>query len=180
MDWSGKYVLDLEKLIPEEFKRGEGQDDLLSEIDKLKVEVDSETGQTQEEGNMNGGDKDDDDGDRPHFSLISGTYVHRRKFNNKSTTPAQLPASSSSSEQALQLSSASSGGGAHEDSVVVRNPTTGEMTTVLETASIQHLNKRGWKGLEQRLGMDEPSELEEGREGIAKGYKDAGGAGNIM
>ncbi len=81
-------------------------------------------------------------------------------------------------EQALQISSHANGG--NEDQVTVRNPTTGELTTVLETASIAHLGKRGWKGLEQRLGMDEPSELEEGREGIAKGYKDAGGAGEVM
>ncbi len=55
--------------------------------------------------------------------------------------------------------------------MTVRNPTTGELTTVLETASIAHLGKRGWKGLEQRLGMDEPSELEEGREALLRGIR---------
>ncbi|GAC94944.1 predicted diphthamide biosynthesis protein [Pseudozyma hubeiensis SY62] len=167
VDWSGRYVLDLERLVPEEFKSEGG--DLEAKMDGMKVE---------ESGNVNevdGDDDDDDDDDQPHFSLISGTYVHRRKFNTKPTTPA-LP---SSEDVHLQLTTKPTGTG-NQDRVVIRNPTTGELTTVLETASIAHLNKRGWKGLEQRLGMDEPSVLEEGREGIAKGYKDAGGQGEIM
>ncbi|KAJ9476306.1 2-(3-amino-3-carboxypropyl)histidine synthase subunit 2 [Pseudozyma hubeiensis] len=167
VDWSGRYVLDLERLVPEEFKSEGG--DLEAKMDGMKV---------NESGNVNdvdGDDDDDDDDDQPHFSLISGTYVHRRKFNTKPTTPA-LPSSEDSN---LQLTTNPSANG-NEDQVVIRNPITGELTTVLETASIAHLNKRGWKGLEQRLGMDEPSVLEEGREGIAKGYKDAGGQGEIM
>lgn len=161
VDWTGKYVLDLEDLVPAEY-----QEDLLDRVDKLDVNA-----------NQDGQGEGQDD-DRPHFSLISGTYVHRRRFGNNANTPSQLPASAESGERALQVSD--TGSGSTEDAVVVRNPTTGELTTVLETASIQHLNKRGWKGLEQRLGMDEPSVLEEGREGIAKGYKDAGGEGHTM
>ncbi|KAJ1020637.1 hypothetical protein NDA16_004030 [Ustilago loliicola] len=161
VEWSGKYVLDLEKLVPAEYR----DDELVKKAEQLDV---------NDPSNQEG--EEEEDNDRPHFSLISGTYVHRRKFHNNATS-ISTPAVAVSTEQALQLSNRPSNG---EDSVVVRNPTTGELTTVLETASIAHLNKRGWKGLEQRLGMDEPSELEEGREGIAKGYKDAGGEGHIM
>ncbi|SOV05221.1 related to DPH2 - diphtheria toxin resistance protein [Ustilago sp. UG-2017a] len=169
VDWTGKYVLDLENLVPADFD----QEELVKKAQKLDVHGSAEAkGQREDEA----GEEEEEEDGRPHFSLISGTYVRRRKFNNNSNT-ATAPAVQGWTEQALQLSSTAANG---EDSVVVRNPTTGELTTVLETASIAHLNKRGWKGLEQRLGMDEPSELEEGREGIAKGYKDAGGEGHIM
>uniref|UniRef100_V5EPN6 2-(3-amino-3-carboxypropyl)histidine synthase subunit 2 n=1 Tax=Kalmanozyma brasiliensis (strain GHG001) TaxID=1365824 RepID=V5EPN6_KALBG len=159
VDWTGRYVLDLERLVPEEERMG-----LEAKLEELKVD-DGESGNVKE---------DEEDADRPHFSLISGTYVHRRKFNAKT---GSTPQGVSAEEGTLQISNQAGGDG---DKVVVRNPTTGQLTTVLETASIAHLQRRGWKGLEQRLGMDEPSELEEGREGIAKGYKDAGGAGEIM
>lgn len=35
----------------------------------------------------------------------------------------------------------------------------------------EFLQTRSWQGLEQRLDMDEPSVLEQGRDGIAKGYR---------
>jgi diphthamide biosynthesis protein 2 len=34
------------------------------------------------------------------------------------------------------------------------------------------LKNRIWQGLEQRIGQDEPSLLEQGRSGIAKGYNE--------
>ncbi|SNX84599.1 related to DPH2 - diphtheria toxin resistance protein [Melanopsichium pennsylvanicum] len=194
VEWSGKYVLDLEKLVPDEFKNGSLSDDLLNKVDGMQVGGDGrESGnvedterqqQTKEEEEREE-EKESDDDDRPHFSLVSGTYVHRRKFNNNKNINDTSNASSHqictdiTSKQALQLSDAQKGSNNH-DQVVVRNPTTGQLTTVLETASIAHLNQRGWKGLEERIGLDEPSLLEEGREGIAKGYKDAGGQGHIM
>lgn len=170
VDWSGKYELDLERLVPDEFKNAhDGQ--LENKMDSLEIEG---------SGNVKDGEEDgeESDEDRPHFSLISGTYVHRRKFNGGSNKGHAVASGEEGSH--MQLTANSVGDGTSQDQVVIRNPTTGELTTVLETASIAHLNKRGWKGLEQRLGMDEPSVLEEGREGIAKGYKDAGGDGEIM
>lgn len=173
VEWSGKYVLDLERLVPEQFKTQE--QDLLTQMDQLDVQEESgNLAQLQE------GDEESDD-DRPHFSLISGTYVHRRKFNSKPpASSATAPTTTSSFDPTSTLQLPSSESQTNEDQVTVRNPTTGQLTTVLETASIAHIQKRGWKGLEQRLGLDEPSVLEEGREGIAKGYKDAGGQGDIM
>ncbi len=123
-------------------------------------------------------DDDDDDDDRPHFSLVSGTYVHRRKFHGNARTAGSLGGATDSADKAVQLASAQ--GGTQENSVVMRNAATGEVTTVLESASLQHVGKRAWQGLEQRIGLDEPSMLEEGRQGIAKGYKDAGGHGHTM
>lgn len=168
VEWSGKYVLDLEKLVPADY----GVDGLVKKAEKLDVNDLTEVEKQEEDE-----DEEEEEDDRPHFSLISGTYVHRRKFNNNSTSTSTPTSVAGSTEQAIQLANTAANG---QDSVVVRNPTTGQLTTVLETASIAHLNKRGWKGLEQRLGLNEPSQLEEGREGIAKGYKDAGGEGDIM
>ena len=165
VDWSGRYVLDLETLVPDEFKRGQ--------LDEVSQKLDQVSLDGKESGNLNDARDESDDDDRPHFSLISGTYVHRRKFN-PSKPPSNTIAPNSDSQQLTVTSTPSS------EHVVIRNPTTGRLTKVLETASIAHLNKRGWKGLEQRLGLDEPSQLEEGREGIAKGYKDAGGDGDVM
>ncbi|CDR99729.1 related to DPH2-diphtheria toxin resistance protein [Sporisorium scitamineum] len=165
VEWSGRYVLDLERLVPDLFQQ---EQDLLTKMDQLDVE-DHESGNVNEQE-----DGEESDDDRPHFSLISGTYVHRRKFNSNPTSTAALDTSES-----LQLTSPSSAE-TKQHQVTIRNPTTGQLTTVLETASIAHIQKRGWKGLEQRLGLGEPSVLEEGREGIAKGYKDAGGQGDVM
>ncbi|SJX62344.1 related to DPH2-diphtheria toxin resistance protein [Sporisorium reilianum f. sp. reilianum] len=165
VEWSGRYVLDLEKLVPPEFTQQE--QDAAAHMERLDIT-------DQQGGNINDEDSDDD---RPHFSLISGTYVHRRKFNSKPPSTTTLP--SADPTQTRQLT-APNPTHANQDQVTLRDPATGQLTTVLETASIAHIQKRGWKGLEQRLGLDEPSVLEEGREGIAKGYKDAGGQGEIM
>lgn len=35
----------------------------------------------------------------------------------------------------------------------------------------EFLQTRSWQGLEQRIDLDEPSVLEQGRDGIAKGYR---------
>lgn len=171
VDWSGKYVLDFERLVPHEFKsNGIEANGLNAKMHSLQIEQSDNVDQVESE-------REPSDDDQPHFSLISGTYVHRRKFNAKSTSSTStLP---TPQQDELQMI-ANQAGGANEDQVLVRNATSGQLTTVLETASIAHLKKRGWKGLEQRLGMDEPSVLEEGRQGIAKGYKDAGGEGEIM
>lgn len=174
VEWSGEYVLDLETLVPQEWKQG--KKDLVANMGHLHVD---DASNHQQQGKDEAEEEEADD-DRPHFSLISGTYVHRRKFHQH--TPSSRPltsASNTTSEHALQLAHSSRAAG-DTDSVVVRNPTTGQLTTVLETASIAHTTNRAWNGLQQRLGLDQPSQLEEGREGIAKGYKDAGGQGHVM
>ncbi len=67
---------------------------------RLKVDGEEESGNIKP-------DEEDEDDDRPHFSLISGTYVHRRKFGSKPTTTAA--SIGSASEQALQISSHANG-----------------------------------------------------------------------
>ncbi|PWN21812.1 hypothetical protein BCV69DRAFT_281737 [Microstroma glucosiphilum] len=133
--WTGEYVLDMERLINQ---RGESGS--------------ADQGEGIEEG--------EEDDDRPHFSLVTGGYVTRRRFD------AEEENDDDEGNDAAAL--------AHTGAVVVRSAS-GEVTRVLDSANAMHLATRSWKGLEQRLGMDEPSRLEEGREGIARGYRDADG-----
>jgi diphthamide biosynthesis protein 2 len=180
VDWSGKYVLDLDKLVPPHLRDAQDHQDLLARMDQVELDDTHASAQIEDErhGQDDEDDDDDDDDDRPHFSLVSGTYVHRRKFHGNARTAGSLGGATDSADKAVQLASAQ--GGTQENSVVMRNAATGEVTTVLESASLQHVGKRAWQGLEQRIGLDEPSMLEEGRQGIAKGYKDAGGHGHTM
>lgn len=180
VDWSGKYVLDLDKLVPPHLRDAHDHKDLLARINEVELDDDTHASAQvhDEEHDEEEEEEDDDDDDRPHFSLVSGTYVHRRKFHGNSRTTHSLGGATDPADQALQLASAQ--GGTQENSVMMRNPATGEVTTVLESASLQHVGQRAWQGLEQRIGLDEPSMLEEGRQGIAKGYKDAGGQGHTM
>lgn len=62
-----------------------------------------------------------------------------------------------------------------ESGIVALRSSDGTISRVLDSASHAHLSGRTWRGLEQRVGMDEPSPLEEGRAGIAKGYQEADG-----
>lgn len=161
VDWTGEYKLDLEQLVPP---------DVISSLEELTIDPNSVE--------QNGTHDDSDDDGQPHFSLISGKYVQRRKFNpNDLGKTTRLPVEADNGERSLMTTAQNNGGTG--DSVALRNKD-GTLTTVLQSASMAHLDKREWKGLEQRIGMDEPSQLEEGREGIARGYKDAGGQGHTM
>jgi len=56
-----------------------------------------------------------------------------------------------------------------EGALTVRN-NEGTLSKVMESAAGQFLQSRTFRGLEQNIGGDEPSVLEQGRSGIAKGY----------
>lgn len=103
-----------------------------------------EEGKKQEERQ-----ESDESDDEPHFSLVSGGLVSRR------TRPERKD---SGSEQRAEAGS-----------VAIRS-SDGILTKVLDSAGGAHVAGRSWRGLEQRLGMDEPADLEIGRTGIAKGY----------
>ncbi|KAN0064540.1 Diphthamide biosynthesis protein 2 [Thecaphora frezii] len=168
--WTGDYVLDLDRLVPDEVKRKAGEDALAKPgTQDRDSQADEGQGQEveEEEGEDNEGqDADSDDDDEPHFSLITGTYVHRRRYgvNATASTAASAPAGS------LELMATGAAGGPESHTVALCNAD-GTLTTVLQSASTAHLEARGWKGLEQRLGLDQPAKLEEGNAGIAKGYQ---------
>ncbi|PWN50801.1 diphthamide biosynthesis protein [Violaceomyces palustris] len=120
-------------------------------------------------------EEEEEEEESPHFSLITGTYLSRTKYRN-----VVEPPESSETHPPLQ------GGDSNQltnrpllrsesDRTVAMRGSDGKVTKILETASKPHLERRGWKGLEQRLGFDPPSLLEEGKRGIAKGYAHADG-----
>ncbi|WVN89172.1 diphthamide biosynthesis protein 2 [Cryptococcus depauperatus CBS 7841] len=93
-------------------------------------------------------EKGDDDDDTPQFSLISGQMRTRRTFP-----------SHQSSQGALE---------GRIGDLTLRNQILS--LAKLESAGSSFLASRDFRGLEARVGMDEPSCLEEGRRGVARGY----------
>lgn len=90
------------------------------------------------------------------FSLVTGTYRSRKVF-----TSAGAPASSAPGSG--DVSAAADG---------VKDLTLrGDFSVAtLESAGSMFLESRSFRGLEPRYGLDEPSLLEQGRSGIARGY----------
>ena len=83
-----------------------------------------------------------------HMSLNTGRIVERKR------APASADSAPVSNSTDL---AASAGGGALVEAFH-------------SSAVVRHLQKSSFQGLDPRLGMDEPSPLEEGRSGIAAGY----------
>lgn len=148
--WTGSYVLEMNQLAVEaqkqEARHGEGGEN-------HKTEDRQSDDEEQEE-----------DDEAPHFSLVTGGYVSRTKYQQHrfGEQPDRIAASDDQNPAASQ------------GSVVLRDAS-GQLTRILDSASALHLSGRSWTGLEQRLGMDEPSVLEEGRAGIARQYAEADG-----
>ncbi|CAO1632716.1 unnamed protein product [Sympodiomycopsis kandeliae] len=122
------------------------------------------------DGNGDDGHQDgeSDDDEVPHFSLVTGGLVSRTRYQSHKFRDEADRITDQSDEAAKGINSANTG------SVVLRD-SSGQLTRILDSASVNHLSGRTWKGLEQRLGMDQPSVLEEGRAGIAKQYAEADG-----
>ncbi|KAI9207314.1 diphthamide biosynthesis protein 2 [Polychytrium aggregatum] len=119
--------------------------------DQARLKMQQHQGSTQSEsraaGQNNGSDADADP-DAPRFSLITGGYVQDTKY---------VAASSDDSTD---------GAGA----VALRN-NSGQVSTVVASVASLYLNeKRTFKGLEVRLGETEVAKVQEGRDGIARGY----------
>ncbi|RDB21855.1 Diphthamide biosynthesis protein 2 [Hypsizygus marmoreus] len=124
--WTGRYVLDFERLL-----------------------VDGADSKPESNGPRGEGDEEEEDSDRPVFSLITGTYRHAKRYGE--TTLPMLESDSA----AMILR--------NQDSSVAR---------LSDSAAGQFLQTRTYQGLETRVGEDAPSVLEQGRSGIARGYQD--------
>ncbi|KAF7986831.1 hypothetical protein HWV62_12530 [Athelia sp. TMB] len=97
----------------------------------------------------NDGESGSDD-ERPVFSALTGTYRQPKLFSPPAKSIASTDPSSTD--------------------VILRNQDTA--VTAAGSAAADFLASRTYQGLEQRTGMDSPSLLEQGRSGIARGYKD--------
>ncbi|KAH0582502.1 hypothetical protein H2248_010445 [Termitomyces sp. 'cryptogamus'] len=132
--WTGHYVLNFETLLAEV---PQGMDD---KINSLENGVEEEC-----EG-------DDQDTDRPLFSLVTGTYRQAKHYGTK---------------EKPQLNGVS----CPDSAVVLRNQDSA-VAKVSDSAAAMFLGTRTYQGLETRIGEDAPSVLEQGRSGIARGYRD--------
>ncbi|TFK51534.1 hypothetical protein OE88DRAFT_1659597 [Heliocybe sulcata] len=122
--WTGRYVLDFEKL--------------LAEAPETGADAEASSGE---------------DPDQPHFSLITGKYRTARSFGGAGPDP---------SAQSIEADGPSA--------VILRNQDN-TVATLADSAAAEFLQSRAFRGLETRLGEDAPSVLEQGRSGIARGYK---------
>lgn len=127
--WTGRYVLDFEKLLSEH------------------AGVQPEEAEKSDDDN-----EEENDPDRPVFSLIRGTYRHAKRYGGDSIAEIRNTKDPSAA-------------------IVLRNQDRA-LSTLEDSAAGQFLQERGYKGLEARIGEDAPSVLEQGRSGIARGYQD--------
>ncbi|KAI9461404.1 diphthamide biosynthesis protein [Russula earlei] len=118
--WTGEYVLNLEEV-------------LTRRPPEPSLEEDEE-----------------EDLDRPVFSLVTGRYRQAKRYGENDRTP--VPTSSSSA-------------------LILRDQD-GTVTTLKDSAAGEFLQSRTFRGLEPRAGLDPPSVLQQGRSGIARGYGD--------
>ncbi|CCA66417.1 related to DPH2-diphtheria toxin resistance protein [Serendipita indica DSM 11827] len=91
-----------------------------------------------------------DEEDAPSFSLVSGAYRQKKKYGG---TGKEYPETEG------------------EGAIVIRNQENA-VGNIIESASSEFMQRRTWKGLDTRTGEDEPSLLEQGRIGLAKGYRE--------
>ncbi|KAG6889476.1 hypothetical protein C0995_001003 [Termitomyces sp. Mi166 len=113
---------------------------------KDKVKATTENGVEEES------EDDAQDPDRPVFSLVTGTYRQAKRY---SANENRLLDGASGPDSAVVLR--------NQDSTVAR---------LADTAAAMFLQTRTYQGLETRVGEDAPSVLEQGRSGIARGYRD--------
>ncbi|KAI0773195.1 diphthamide biosynthesis protein [Trametes elegans] len=141
--WTGRYVLDFDQLLRE---HEEGQAGRHAGIDPrppfAEIWAASTSERTAEE---------EEDIDEPVFSLATGKYRHAKRYGGATDSTAN--------------------GDGDSSAIVLRNQE-GALSKVEDSAAAQFLQTRTFRGLEARIGQDEPSVLEQGRSGIARGYAD--------
>lgn len=110
-------------------------------------------------------DGEDEDNERPHYSFATGTYVTRTKYGTDDAPSGDVDASS----RALERLSVQP----HE--LAVRDPQSGQMLKVLDSASLAHRTQRTWHGLDLKEGAPHAAVLEQGMAGFAQRYESASG-----
>ncbi|KAJ2933761.1 hypothetical protein H1R20_g3331, partial [Candolleomyces eurysporus] len=108
-------------------------------------------------GSEKGAEKSDneekEDTDQPVFSLVTGKYRQAKRYGTEEK---------------------SNGVEVDSTSLVVRNQEDAVSIALPNSAAAQFLHQRTYRGLETRLGEDEPGVLEQGRSGIAREYQTDG------
>ncbi|THH16089.1 hypothetical protein EW146_g4501 [Bondarzewia mesenterica] len=131
--WTGEYILDFDRLLSISHDKSSSSPNPLSDAGRDHI--------------------DQDDPDRPTFSLVTGKYRHAKRYGDLDDTEPQLDTIASPS------------------AVILRNQDN-TIATLKDSAAGEFLQSRTFRGLETRVGLDAPSVLEQGRSGIARGYED--------
>ena len=108
--------------------------------------------------------QDSDEDEQPHYSFATGTYVTRTKYGTSSSDGETDTTSRALERLSLQP---------HE--VAVRDPQSGQMLKVLDSASLAHRSQRTWQGLDPNEGAPHAAVLEQGMAGFAQRYTNADG-----
>ncbi|KAK8866169.1 diphthamide biosynthesis protein 2 [Kwoniella newhampshirensis] len=154
-----KWTLDLGKVLQDAQERRasaeEEEEDEPTSTSGKSMTNDRE-GRSQENDNVavDVDDDDDDDNEGPEFSLITGKMRTIKRFG------------SATQGKGREGKSLENKNGNQEVTLRNQNFTLSK----LESAGSNFLASREFKGLEMRVGLDEPSLLEEGRSGVARGY----------
>ncbi|KAL5482353.1 DPH2 [Sanghuangporus weigelae] len=109
---------------------------------------------TLDEDSEDGKEAGGSDPDQPMFSLVSGKYRQAKRYGDPSRRNKNATESTNGSQELTVRS---------QDSA---------LSKMADSAAAQFLHARSYQGLDPRLGQDAPSILEQGRSGIARGYKD--------
>ncbi|KAF8630567.1 hypothetical protein AX17_005379 [Amanita inopinata Kibby_2008] len=127
--WTGKYVLDFEQLLAEH----------------KSAETNGVSGKASEE-------EEEEDLDRPLFSLVTGKYRHAKRYGLKPdvTSPQTYG----------------------DGSAMILRDQEGQLTRLEDSAAARFLQERMYRGLDPRIGQDAPDVLEQGRSGVAREYTD--------
>lgn len=110
-------------------------------------------------------DEPTDDDDRPHYSFATGTYVSRTRYG-EDLDAQDTQESTSRALESLSIQP-------HELSV--RDPTSGQLIKVLDSAALARRGERTWHGLDPNEGQAHAAVLEQGLEGFAQSYRAADG-----
>jgi len=102
----------------------------------------------QESGQAN--NKEDEDDDKPEFSLITGKYRSKKLFGT------------AKEERKLDKD--------EDSTTLVRTNQERGLSSRYRNPIGEYLQTRTYQGLDPRTGLDEPSALEQGRSGIPRGY----------
>ncbi|KAF9315579.1 Diphthamide biosynthesis protein 2 [Podila horticola] len=147
-EWTGEYVTDFQQLLPDEDKIG---------VDKVKISQNQLDAASDVEEGASDYEADSDEDEKPHFSLVTGTFKQSKKFTTNK-------------EDSKELSALLEG----TKDLTVRDKNT-SVATLMSSAAGEYLSSRQFRGLEVKLG-ETPVELAtEGRAGIARGYNSEAG-----
>ncbi|KAG8906945.1 Diphthamide biosynthesis protein 2 [Tulasnella sp. 403] len=119
----------------------------LSPTSRLPVLLRTEGGAP---GDLRDDKESDEDSDNPIFSLATGRYRQAKRFVDRTDGTT----------------------GSEESTAVILPSKESTVAKFMGSAGGEFLQKRTFQGLEQRLGRDAPSVLEQGRTGIARGYNE--------